>query len=43
MLRLSADGLWMSDIFGTHAVSLDQRRALLSLLTPGHLITANEA
>jgi AcrR family transcriptional regulator len=43
MLRLIADGLWMSDIFGTHAVSLDQRRALLSLLTPGHLITANEA
>lgn len=43
MLRLIADGLWMSDIFGTHAVSLDQRRALLSLLTPGHPITANEA
>jgi AcrR family transcriptional regulator len=43
MLRLIADGLWMSDIFGTHAVSLDQRQALLSLLTPGHPITANEA
>jgi len=43
MLRLIADGLWMSDIFGTHAVSPEQRQALLSLLTPGHPITANEA
>ncbi|WP_295184421.1 TetR/AcrR family transcriptional regulator [uncultured Brevundimonas sp.] len=43
MLRLIADGLWMSDLFGTHAVSPQQRRALLSLLTPGHPITANDA
>lgn len=43
MLRLIADGLWMSDLFGTHAVSPEQRRALLSLLTPGHPITANDA
>ncbi len=43
MLRLIADGLWMSDLFGTHAVSLEQRQALLSLLTPGHPITANDA
>ncbi|WP_404416227.1 TetR/AcrR family transcriptional regulator [Brevundimonas vesicularis] len=42
MLRLIADGLWMSDLFGTHAVSLEQRQAL-SLLTPGHSITANDA
>lgn len=38
MLMLIADGLWMADIFGTHAVSLEQRKALLSLLTPGHVI-----
>lgn len=43
MLRLIADGLWMSDLFGTHRVSPDQRKALLSLLTPGHPITANDA
>jgi len=43
MLRLIADGLWMSDLFGTHQVSPEQRTALLSLLTPGHPITANEA
>lgn len=38
MLRLIADGLWMSDMFGTHEVSPEQRRALLSLLTPGSLL-----
>lgn len=38
MLRLIADGLWMSDLFGTHVVSQEQRKALLSLLTPGHVI-----
>ncbi|WP_313013418.1 TetR/AcrR family transcriptional regulator [Brevundimonas sp.] len=43
MLRLIADGLWMSDLFGTHQVSPEQRQALLSLLTPGHPITANDA
>lgn len=43
MLRLIADGLWMADLFGTHAVSPEQRQALLSLLTPGHPITANDA
>ena len=43
MLRLIAHGLWMSDLFGTHAVSPEQRQALLSLLTPGHPITANDA
>ncbi len=43
MLRLIADGLWMSDLFGTHAVSPEQRQALLSLLTPGRPITANDA
>ena len=43
MLRLIADGLWMSDLFGTHAVSPEQRQALLSLLTPGHPIKANDA
>ncbi|MBN9480664.1 MAG: TetR/AcrR family transcriptional regulator [Bordetella sp.] len=39
MLRLIADGLWMSDLFGSHEVSPEQRRALLSLLTPGSLLT----
>ena len=39
MLRLIADGLWMSDLFGTHEVSPEQRRALLSLLTPGSILT----
>lgn len=43
MLRLLADGLSISDIFGLHDVSPEQRQALLSLLTPGHPITANEA
>ncbi|WP_425985703.1 TetR/AcrR family transcriptional regulator [Brevundimonas sp. TWP1-2-1b1] len=43
MLRLIADGLWLSDLFGLHEVSAEQRRALLSLLTPGHPITANDA
>jgi AcrR family transcriptional regulator len=43
MLRLIADGLWMSDLFGFHTVSPEQRKALLSLLTPGHPITANDA
>lgn len=42
MLRLMADGLWLSDLFGMHPVSAAQRRALLSLLTPGHLITDGE-
>ena len=44
MLRLIADGLWMSDLFGTHEVSPEQRKALLSLLTPGVLLAeAGEA
>jgi AcrR family transcriptional regulator len=38
LLRLIADGLWMSDIFGTHRVSPEQRRALLSLMTPGQIL-----
>jgi AcrR family transcriptional regulator len=38
MLRLIADGLWMSDLFGVHDVSPEQRRALLSLLTPGAML-----
>ncbi|MDQ8027198.1 MAG: TetR/AcrR family transcriptional regulator [Brevundimonas sp.] len=38
LLRLVADGLWMSDIFGVYQVSPEQRRALLSLLTPGHVL-----
>lgn len=43
MLRLLADGLWMSDLFGVHEVSSDQRRALLSLLTPGQTIMESAA
>ena len=44
MLRLIADGLWMTDLFGTHEVSPEQRKALLSLLTPGVLLAeASEA
>lgn len=43
MLRLIADGLWLSDLFGLHQVSAEQRRALLSLLTPGHPILDGEA
>ncbi|HWW11622.1 MAG TPA: TetR/AcrR family transcriptional regulator [Brevundimonas sp.] len=38
LLRLVADGLWMSDLFGVYEVSPEQRRALLSLLTPGHVL-----
>jgi hypothetical protein len=29
----------MTDLFGTHEVSPEQRKALLSLLTPGSLLT----
>ena len=36
MLRLLADGIWMSDLFGVHEISPEQRKAMLSLLTPGH-------
>ena len=43
MLRLIADGLWMSDLFGTHVVSPEQRKALLSLLTPGHTLMDGSA
>lgn len=43
MLRLIADGLWISDLFGIHQVSAEQRQALLSLLTPGHAISGNDA
>lgn len=38
MLRLLADGLWLSDLFGMHDVSAEQRQALLHLLTPGNAI-----
>ena len=38
LLRLVADGLWMSDLFGVHDVSPAQRQALLSLLTPGNTL-----
>ena len=38
LLRLVADGLWMSDLFAVHDVSPAQRQALLSLLTPGHVL-----
>ena len=43
MLRLLADGLWMSDLFGGHPVTPEQRQALLSLLTPGHSLTEARA
>lgn len=35
MMRLLADGLWMSDLFGTYEISPEQRRALASLLMAG--------
>ena len=38
LLRLLADGLWMSDLFDVHSIQPEQRKALLSLLTPGHTI-----
>lgn len=40
MLRLIADGLWLSDLFGSYDVSPEQRRALLALLTPGQGVMA---
>lgn len=43
MLRLVADGLWLSDLFGSYDVSSEQRRALLALLTPGQGIMDVEA
>ena len=39
MLKLIADGLWLSDMMGTYTISPEQRKALLSLLTPGPLNT----
>lgn len=36
LLRLLADGIWMSDLFGVHEISPEQRKTMLSLLTPGH-------
>lgn len=38
MLRLIADGLWLSDLFGIQEISPAQRKALLSLLTPGTVL-----
>lgn len=43
LLRLVSDGLWMSDIFGVYDVSPEQRQALLSLLTPGHVLMESPA
>lgn len=43
LLRLIADGLWMTDIFGTQPVSLEQRKALLSLMTPGRQLADGAA
>lgn len=34
LLRLVADGLWMSDVFEIYGISEEQRRALASLLLP---------
>ena len=41
MLKLIADGLWLSDMMDMHPVSTEQRKALLSLLTPGPLNTGS--
>lgn len=35
ILRLVADGLWMSDIFGVHKISPEQRKALGALMLAG--------
>ncbi|MEG1452372.1 TetR/AcrR family transcriptional regulator [Brevundimonas sp.] len=35
LMRLLADGLWMSDLFGTYEISPDQRKALASLMMAG--------
>lgn len=43
MLRLIADGLWLSDLFGTYEVGAEQRRALLGLLTPGQQLMGGDA
>lgn len=34
ILRLVADGLWLSDVLGATQIDPDQRRALLSILVP---------
>lgn len=39
LLRLLADGLWMSDIFGTYKVTDEQRRALAQVLMPKSIET----
>lgn len=35
MMRLLADGLWMSDLFGTYEISPEQRKALAILMMAG--------
>lgn len=35
IMRLLADGLWMSDLFGTYDISTEQRQALASLMMAG--------
>lgn len=34
ILRLVADGLWLSDVLGVPQISLEQRQALVSILAP---------
>jgi len=35
IMRLLADGLWMSDLFGTYEISVEQRQALATLMMAG--------
>lgn len=43
ILRLLADGLWMSDLFGVHKVSLEQRKALGALMLAGSGLMESKA
>lgn len=43
ILRLLADGLWMSDIFGVHQIPTEQRKALGSLMLAGSRLMEDKA
>lgn len=43
ILRLVADGLWLSDVLGASEIDPDQRRALLSILVPTDAPAAGSA
>ena len=43
IMRLLADGLWMSDLFGTYDISTEQRQALAALMMAGTMAVETKA